>query len=68
MNQNQNQLLLKEKRPDKVYKAETKDGRIVTNLRMTESGWVGCVNGFKMVWDYRGITGNGEQWTLFNIR
>jgi hypothetical protein len=67
MKQNQNQQL-KEKRSDRVYKAETKDGRSVTNLRLTDAGWVGCVDGFKTIWDHHGITGNGSKWNLFNIR
>lgn len=67
MKQNQSHLL-KEKRPDKVYKGETKDGRSVTNLRLTDRGWVGCVDGFKIIWDCNGIAGNGVQWTLINIR
>lgn len=67
MKQNQSQLL-KEKRHDKVYKGETKDGRSVTNLRLTEAGWVGCVGGFKIIWDSNGITGNGAKWNLINIR
>jgi len=69
MNQSQSASQLQnEKRSDKIYKAETRDGRSVTNLRLTGTGWVGCVDGFKMIWDDRGVTGSGEKWTLINIR
>jgi hypothetical protein len=45
-------------------KAETKDGRKVTNLRPFELGWVGTVDNKRVHWNEQGISGKGDSWTL----
>jgi hypothetical protein len=45
-------------------KAETKDGRKVTNLVRNEFGYFGTVDNVRVMWDMNGISGKGDSWTL----
>lgn len=45
-------------------KADTKDGRKVTNLRISEFGYTGTVGNVRLHWDHNGTSGKGESWTL----
>jgi hypothetical protein len=57
-----------EKRKNLVYEADTNDGRLVTNLRWMNGGWVGAVNGKRMVWNHEGASGMGVKWNLCKVR
>lgn len=56
------QQIKKEKKDS--LKAETMDGRKVTNLRPSEFGYVGTVGNVRMQWDKNGFSGKGDLWTL----
>lgn len=46
-------------------KADTRDGRKVTNLRQSElGGYIGTVDNVRVHWDNNGISGKGDAWTL----